>query len=132
MSDVTLERCEAMAKTYRRFRELLDLRDTLYNTYHSPALEFRNKSAGNLSDPTAEAVRRIGKIDEELLPIMKAVFAFEDDLHALTDYEVAAIIRWHYLIGLSWTDTNMKVYGTRDYNYSRKKVLRYLKQHKNK
>ena len=44
------------------------------------------------------------------------------------DPEIVSIIRWHYLLGLDWRQTNKKVYGYPDYWRSRKKIVRFFEK----
>jgi hypothetical protein len=42
------------------------------------------------------------------------------------DPEVVALIRFHYMVGMSWKQTAKKVYGYNDYYRARKRVFRYF------
>lgn len=44
------------------------------------------------------------------------------------DAEICAIVRWRYKMRKNWREVNLKVYGYPDYNYSRRKVIRYFQK----
>ena len=109
--------------------------NTLYNPVRSPnGRETSGSFSGTPSDPTAQAARRIIKRKETLKEQRESMYALlekiEDWLISCDDTEVVSIIRWHYLLGLNWKQTNMKVYGYPDYQYARKKIMRYFKKEK--
>lgn len=108
--------------------------ESAYNTYRSPALVNYRRSSPGSSDPVSEAVFRITTMQEKLqemesqyLDLLEKV---EDWLIGeVNDVEVAAIIRWHFILGLNWIETNRKIYrktGRADYHRARKKVYRYF------
>ena len=47
------------------------------------------------------------------------------------DEEIYKIIYWHYLKGATWSRTNAKIYGYRDYSYSRKRAERFFEGYGN-
>lgn len=87
-----------------------------------------------VSDPTAQALSNLEKIDvriarktEEVAEKLQEIL---DWLDTVEDAELRAIVHWHYLQGLDWTKTNLKVYGYRSYQACRKKVMRYFGREK--
>ena len=54
----------------------------------------------------------------------------EEWIQQLDDPEIESIVRWHYIIGYSWKDTNTEVYGFPDYHMARKKINRYFGREK--
>ena len=42
------------------------------------------------------------------------------------DPELAAVIRYHYIIGYDWRQTSKAVYGKPSYHRARKKIFRYF------
>jgi len=80
-------------------------------------------------DPTAEAVNRILDLKDILIERQKEqqtmLYEIEQWLRGIEDIEIESIIRWHFLIGKTWADTNIKVFGYNDRDYCRKRFYRY-------
>lgn len=80
-------------------------------------------------DPTAQAVNRILDLQDLLTERrneqQKMLFEIEEWMRNVRDHEVEAIIRWHFLLGMTWADTNTKVFGYTDRDYCRKRFYRY-------
>lgn len=109
--------------------------NTLYNPVSSPnGREMIGSFSGSPSDPTAHAALRIialrEQLDEERERMYATLEEIEEWLASCKDTEVVSIIRWHYLLRLTWKQTTMKVYGYPDYQYSRKKIMRYFGREK--
>ena len=60
----------------------------------------------------------------------EAAKAIETWLLTVSDPEIESIVRWHYIIGLNWKQTTMKVYGYGDPYRTRKKIFRYFGKEK--
>jgi hypothetical protein len=106
---------------------------TLYNPISSPnGREMQGSFSGSPSDPTAHAAMRIislrDKLDEERERMYATLENIERWLMTCEDPEIVSIIRWHYLLGLDWRQTNKKVYGYPDYWRSRKKIVRFFEK----
>ncbi len=106
--------------------------DSLYAPISSPNGKTGETYSSTPGDPTKQAVHKILILKErlyqeltkqiELLEEIEAWFAEADD----KDAEIIALIRMHYIVGLSWRQTNLKAYGYSDYHNARKKVFRYF------
>ena len=68
------------------------------------------------------------KLDEERERMYATLEDIERWLMTCEDPEIVSIIRWHYLLGLDWRQTNRKVYGYPDYYRSRKKIIRFFEK----
>lgn len=106
---------------------------TLYTPISSPnGREMQGSFSGTPSDPTAHAAMRIislrNKLDEERERMYATLEDIERWLITCEDPEIVSIIRWHYLLGLDWRQTNKKVYGYPDYWRSRKKIVRFFEK----
>ena len=106
---------------------------TLYTPISSPnGREMQGSFSGTPSDPTAHAVMRIislrNNLDEERERMYATLEDIERWLITCEDPEIVSIIRWHYLLGLDWRQTNKKVYGYPDYWRSRKKIVRFFEK----
>lgn len=55
-----------------------------------------------------------------------AALSIEQWLNTVDDAEIRSIVRWHYILGLSWKRTAGKVYGRGDYYIARKKIYRFF------
>lgn len=125
---MTIEALEHFRGMSAEVKAIQDEIDTLYSPVSSPVMSDSHAAAP--SNPTEKSAMRIielkkliehrqGKLSEELEVIEKW-------LVTLDDYELCSIVRWHYLLGLSWKQTNIKVYGYPSYDYSRKRIRRYF------
>lgn len=120
---------EQLQKDIQTLRILQKKKQMLYYPVHSPHSEtgVRNTSR---SDPTAGALRKIEKIDDQIsdcmVKIAEELSAVETWLETVEDGHIRAAIRWHYLIGLNWSETCKKVYGYYNYHTARTAVYRFL------
>lgn len=82
------------------------------------------------SNPTEETALRIdmlkSKLQKECQELLELREEIEEWLSSVVDPEIEAIVRWHYLLRLNWKQTNLKVYGYANYDYSRKRIERYF------
>lgn len=104
---------------------------TLYNPVSSP--NGHTEPHGTTpSNPTERGALRIIMLKEKAEAKRERLYDLLEEietwLSTLTDTEISAIIRWHYLLRLDWKRTNMKVYGYPDYDHSRKKISRYFQK----
>ena len=99
----------------------------LYSPVKSPIGSAQSSEPG---DPTARNALRIialtEKLENERLKILDLLEEIESWLMKCDDSEIVSIVRWHYILGLNWKQTNYKVYGFPDYYYARQKVLKYF------
>ena len=104
----------------------------LYSPISSPngRLGIRSNSPSSPTERSAMRIIHLRKlVDAEHERLCQLLEEIEKWLTTVDDTEIASIIRWHYLMRLNWSKTNMKVYGYPDYDYSRKKVERYFEKH---
>ena len=84
------------------------------------------------SNPTERAAITITDLREKLKGKLQTLYSYvydiEEWLDTVEESEIRAIIRWHYVNGKNWNQTNIKVYGYPDYFYSRQKALKYLQK----
>lgn len=82
------------------------------------------------SDPTARSAMKAIQIQEKLEARLKEQSELgceiEEWLLTVTDPEIEAIIRFHYILGFSWKGTNIKVFGDPNYHRARKKIFRFF------
>lgn len=109
--------------------------DAEIQSLYKPIASPNGKSGGGSSLPSNPTERTAFRIDElrsllenqrqELYDLVEEI---EQWLTTVQDTEIVSIIRWHYLLRLNWKQTNMKVYGHPDYDYCRKKIIRYFEK----
>lgn len=89
-------------------------------------------SVSTPGDPTARkamrAIERKEQLEQLLMEREKQSIRIEAFIDRLDDLHIAAIMRWHYILGLSWGQTCMKIYGYADSDICRKAVHRYFRQ----
>lgn len=82
--------------------------------------------------PTEEAFDRITDLKNVLIERQeehqRILFEIEQWLRAINNVEIESIIRWRYLIGKTWSETNLKVYGYADREYCRKRFYRFKRE----
>ena len=102
----------------------------LYNPVKSPVGSGTHSTQP--SAPTERSAMRIIDLKEQLEAERKRMLDLAEEIEhwlvTVDDSEIVSIIRWHYILRLTWKQTNMKVYGYPDYRYARQKVYRYIKK----
>ena len=130
MTIETLEKYRGIAKNVEAIQ--LEI-EALYSPVTSPNGNRDMVSfSGTPSDPTARAVRQIMKLQENLsIELAEQIKLLDEITEWMSvveheDPELVAIIRMHYIAGLSWRKTNRRLYGYDSYHTARKKVFRYF------
>ena len=90
------------------------------------------KSVPDVGNPTENAVNRIlelkERLQEEQRTLESMIGMVNEWMEQITDLEIKAIIRWHYLIGKTWTETSDEVYGSPNRDYCRKRFYRFKEE----
>ena len=122
-----IERLEQYRGLKAEVKAIEKLIDDLYVPIASPN---GNHSTSVPSNPTEKTALRIIALKERLRAkqekMMKELCEIEMWLETVSDSEIRAIIREHYLNGCSWYQTNYRVYNYYDYSYSRKRLMRFF------
>ena len=121
---ISFERLEQIETVCSRIREVQKALQSVYNTYQSPRFD-GIKYTSQPADPTSKAFYEAQRLSQELDELLKVRQDFEEELMK-ADCEIQAIIRYRYLIGLSWKETSMKVFHTQSYFLARDKLRWYL------
>ena len=129
--DISIKDLEAYRGLSAELGALEAMRQWAYYPVSSPNGREQIGQRGNsVSDPTAQAVAKLAKIDEriaakreELAVQLERILEWVD---SIDDAGIRAMIRWHYIQGLDWGKTCMKVYGYHSYHTCRSAVLRYM------
>ena len=113
------------------------IKEELNNAYYPIASPSGKTDGGHGSTPGAPTERAAFKamdLEERLTQRMaeqaKAAAEIESWLLTVADAEIESVIRWHYVIGLSWRQTTLNVYGYGDPYRTRKKIFRYFGKEK--
>ena len=133
MEKITISELESFHGLKAELDSLIKEREFIYYPIFSPNGK-KNPGVYNSSpsDPTAESFRKLQALDERISDrietISDTLTRIEDFLDTIPDEyaHIRAGIRWHYIMGLDWGKTNLKVYGYHNYHVIRKAVLRYL------
>lgn len=133
--DITLADLENFKGLSSELEALVEERHWTYFPVSSPnGREVIGQRGNSVSDPTSAALRKLEKLDERIekkrSEVADRLEAILDWLDTVEDAELRAIIHWHYLKGLDWQKTNLKVYGYRSYQACRKRVMRYFGREK--
>lgn len=129
--DITIKDLEAYRGLSAELGALEAMRQWIYFPVSSPNGREQIGQRGNtVSDPTAQAVSKLAKIDEKITAKREELAAqlerITDWVDTIDDPTIRAAIRWHYIQGLDWGKTCMKVYGYHSYHTCRSAVLRYM------
>lgn len=131
MEEITLE-------DLRKYRHLLQdiraIQEELRRIYlQSPApseVAGGKSSVPTPGDPTArkamQAIERKDQLEKLLQERDIQRGRIEIFVDHLDDHHVAAILRWRYLLGYSWAETCMKMYGYPNSDICRMAVQRYF------
>lgn len=127
---VTREDLENYQSLELLVQDLDDEIESMYDTRKSPSY---NKTGATSSkspgSPTERALRRIQYLEskrDELVQKQDEVINFVD---TISDYLVRAIVRDHYLSGLTWEATSLHLKSYRSKSVLIDKVNRYFSDH---
>lgn len=108
--------------------------ETLYNPVASPNGRIQAGHSNTPSNPTEQAAMRIISrkqcLEKKKREMLNALDAIEAWLDSVEDPELRALIRWYYILGLTWKATSLKVYGYSCYQRAYQRVRRYFKESK--
>jgi hypothetical protein len=104
--------------------------NALYTPIQSPNGRESTGHSNTPSAPTERSAMRIialkEQIGEERARMIELREEIETWLATCENAEISAIIRWRFIRRKNWREVNMKVYGYPDYNYARRKVIRFF------
>lgn len=108
--------------------------ESLYNTYHSPSNNDGGNSKGSSKSPVEKALTRIQSLEQVYLDRIKDLqeqaHRIEKWVSQIEDPFIRSCIRYHYLLGYSWSNTSKKMYGYTSYYNARKAVFRFMGKEK--
>lgn len=87
---------------------------------------------GTPSDPTAQNALDADELKESIRAKQRELIALSCEierwLETVKDAELESIIRWRFILCLTWRATSVRVYGYPTADRARKKVERFLKK----
>ena len=131
--EITIEDLRQYQELKEQITVLQREREAVYFERPSPAeVKGGRSSVRTISDPTAAKVRKALQLDERIDKKRKELEARAELIlewsTTVPDPEVAAIIRVHYINGLTWEKTCNLLYGYPDRQYCRHKVRNWFKR----
>lgn len=131
--EITITDLESFRGMSAEIEALKKERELLYFPVASPNGREQIGQRGNsVSDPTANAFWKLEAMDKKIAEkteqIAERLVRIEEWLDTIPDRDahIRSAIRWHYLLGLDWGKTNVKIYGYHSYQTIRKAVLKYM------
>ena len=130
---ITLEDLKLYKRLSDEYDVLLLMRNSLYNRVHSPQFNANHggkKSARDVSDPTATAVRMIAELDEKLVMKNNEIIEMNQRItkfiQEIPEPLIGKMIVLHYINGYDWGKVCVKTYGYHNYSTCRKAVMRFF------
>lgn len=120
----------------RKFEEIEELELLLcssYDTRHSVSQISTKSINGRTPDPVVNAFYRLEYLSEKLEAAREDWLNDAEEIEAwlvecVPDVEVQAIIRFHFILGYNWKETNLRIHGYYSYHHSRNKYERYVEK----
>jgi len=100
--------------------------ESLYRPIHSPSGNTSGSRSSLPGDPTASAVGRIEYLKQRRDDLQKDINRVDTWLLATKSRKVAAICRWHYVLGKTWDVTSYEVYGYYTKDTARHSIERFF------
>lgn len=126
---MTIEELESYRGILSEMKALELEIDALYDPRKSPT-GHEGAGGSDPGDPTGRSAMRIITLKEKLIAQQEqwsnTALTIESWLSTVDDPEIRSIVRWHYILGLSWKRTSLKVYGRGDYYVARKRIYRFF------
>ena len=108
--------------------------ESLYDTYHSPSTEGKGNSKSSSKSPVEKALTKIQLLEQVYLDriqeLQEQANRIETWVSQVDDPFIRSCIRYHYLLGYSWSNTSKKMYGYTSYYNARKAVFRFMGKEK--
>ena len=133
--DVTLEDLREFQSMQEEMKSIKAEIQSLYYPVSSPSgsLVIAGRSSVRpAGDPTASTVRdieerrnKLERMQAEREELADRIYTFVD---SMDDRHIAAIVRYHFLLGLTWAQTAKQIYGYADADICRNAVKRYFKK----
>lgn len=135
INDVTLEDLENLRGLRAELEALSKEREDAYLPYSGGWSEYTGAARGNEpSNPTERSAMRAMRLSEEIDRRMDEIAEKIDHvsawISAIPSSELRAIIHNYYILGYTWSDTCLHVYGYRSRQACRIRVMRFFGKEK--
>ena len=137
MEDITLEDLRQYQDILEELEAIRDEIRMIYIESPSPKEVIGGRSSVSTpGDPTArkamKALERKERLENRERQLEDLQGRIEEYIDRMTDHHTAAIMRWHFIRGLTWRQTCSKVYGYPDPDICRMAVRRYFTSRENR
>ena len=137
MEDITLEDLRQYQDILEELEAIRDEIRMIYIESPSPKEVISGRSSVSTpGDPTArkamKALERKERLENRERQLEDLQERIEKYIDRMTDHHTAAIMRWHFIRGLTWRQTCSKVYGYPDPDICRMAVRRYFTSRENR
>lgn len=124
---------EKLQSLFEKKQDLENLRleiEAAYDTYKSPSFVRLSPRKTNNSDPVLNAVIRLENLRKEYAAELEAYLdlreEIEDWLDTVDQLEVSAIIRLHYICGLTWSEVSQRMRNKKSADWVRMRIKRFF------
>ena len=137
MEDITLEDLRQYQDILEELEAIRDEIRMIYIESPSPKEVIGGRSSVSTpGDPTArkamKALERKERLENRERQLEDLQERIEKYIDRMEDHHTAAIMRWHFIQGLTWRQTCVKVYGYPDPDICRMAVRRYFTSRENR
>lgn len=133
MEDITLEDLRAYRGLLEDIKAIEEQLRAVYVQSPPPREVVGGRSSvPTPGDPTArkamEAIRIQEKLEKALREREIRRHQIEEYIEQLEDHHIAAIMRYHFIMGMTWAQTCLKIYGYADRDICRMAIHRYFEK----
>lgn len=112
---MSIEKLEAYRGLTSEMKALRDQIDSLYDTYRSPQLMSSGSHSMSVGSPVETALNKVLELktvyEQKYEEAANILYNIENWLSQVEDPEIRSIIRFHYILNMSWPQTSTEVYG---------------------
>ena len=133
MEEITLEDLREYQRLKQSIKTLEAEIMAVYVESPGPKTNTQGRSSVRTpADPTATKARKAiqlkEKLEQKLTEIRQQTERIERYTLQIEDVQIGAMIRAHYIRGLTWEETTLQLYGYPDRFYCHKRVRRYFEK----
>ena len=132
---ITIDDLESYRGLKAELEALKQEHEENYLSYSGINYEYTGEAKGNaVSNPTEKAALRALRLEQWIIERTEECAERLDRIYAWLDTvqiaEIRAIVHHHYILGETWEETCLHVYGYRSYQACRKRCLRFFGKEK--
>lgn len=133
MEEITLEDLREYRRLKQSIKTLEAEREAVYVESPAPKTNTAGRSSVRIpADPTAtkarKAIQLSDRLEQQLAELRQKTDRIEQFTLQIEDVQIGAMIRAHYIRGLTWEETSLQLYGYPDRFYCHKRVRRYFEK----